>query len=229
MAAPTLPEVELIVCADWSSLPRGRSAWAVDVGERAIFPMHRRDRAWTLVAVLEEAAALGGGERVLVSVDAPIGVPRSFLRHTDAASFVEWLLRRPNAALTDEPVRDPTAWSIDRPFFRVQKGPGGLTRFIDAASTLGVRLWRDIDTRTHAKSMFAFGLPGQVAPAARALWTEIAEARASGLEFTIWPFEQPRTELTVAEIYPRAAYGIALASRTVAKVDPVAEGAMLGL
>jgi hypothetical protein len=81
--------------------------------------------------------------------------------------------------------------------------------------------------------MFAFDIPGQVGPATRSLWAEILEARASGIDFALWPFEDGRSPVRLAEIYPRAAYGVALAGslpsrpRAVAKTRAAArEGAM---
>jgi len=223
----------LIVCADWSSLPTGRAAWGIDLGERAIFPLAERARSWTLAGLLEEAGALAGGDSCLVSIDAPLGVPSSFLEAAGATSFPEWLAGEAAGALAAPPALDPAEWSAARPFFRVAKGPGGLTRFVDAARGQGVDLWRRIDRATQAKSMFAIGLPGHVAPSTRSLWSEIREARASGIDFALWPFEDGLSTVTLAEIYPRAAYGVALAPslpsrpRAVAKTKVAARQAAL--
>jgi hypothetical protein len=182
---------------------------------------------------VEEAGALAGGDQCLVSIDAPLGVPSSFLEAAGATSFPDWLVREAGEALAAPPALDPMEWTPGRPFFRVAKGPGGLTRFVAAARIQHVDLWRRIDRTTQAKSMFAIGIPGHVAPATRSLWSEIREAGASGIDFAVWPFENGRSPVTLAEIYPRAAYGVALAPslpsrpRAVAKTRPAAREAAM--
>jgi hypothetical protein len=122
-------------------------------------------------------------------------------------------------------------WSVDTPFFRVPSGKGGLKRFEAAAAVKGVpELRRGIERVTHAKSVFVFGIPGQVGRAAVALWQEIRSARKARVEFKIWPFEEPdlssalrRSQITIAEIYPRAAYGTALSSSLPAKAKAISK------
>jgi hypothetical protein len=116
-----------------------------------------------------------------------------------------------------DPIVDADEWTPRRPFFRVPKGEESLRKFEAAALEFGVELRREIERQTAGKSVFAMNLPGQVAPAAQALWAELIEARRDGLEFAVWPFDGALDDLVstepvvVAEIYPRAAYGTALA------------------
>jgi Pyridoxamine 5'-phosphate oxidase/Protein of unknown function (DUF429) len=205
-----------ILGADWSGDARRRAVWVALPEERTV---GRLDAAPTVPGLVAAARQIGGG--VLIGIDAPIGVPRSYLEAArrswglDGASFLEWL-----AVAVTEPafftaVRSAPEWSVRTPFFHVPAGMGGRTGFEVAARAHGVELWRGIDRDTHATSMFALGLPGQVAPAAQALWRELVAARALGLR--VWPFDGRLDELlaegdaVVAEIYPRAAYATALA------------------
>lgn len=158
---------------------------------------------------------------MLVSVDAPIGVPGSFLAEarraftlSAAASFPDLLAVAASTPSFFEPQTNPSEWSARRPFFRVAGGKGSLTVWIEAAAEQGVTLWRRIEKTTGGKSVFAHGLPGHVAPAARALWEEIA-AIGTLASFSLWPFECALDDdgcpVILAENYPRAAYGTALA------------------
>lgn len=212
MSIPELQTPELIICADWSANPGGRSAWAVDVRERAVFPLADRSTAWTLEAVIAAAGSISDQEPALIAIDAPIGIPESLLRAGAASDFVSWLGQHADTVLANEPAVAPEEWSVERPFFRVQKGEGGLTRFVNAAAAAGVELWRGVDRLTGAKSMFAIGIPGHVGPATRSLWSEIRAARSSGVDLALWPFESGDGQPSIAEIYPRAAYGVALAT-----------------
>lgn len=87
---------------------------------------------------------------------------------------------------------------------------------------MGIKLRRHVECATHGKSVFAFGLPGQVAPAAQALWRELLKARHDFTDLVVWPFEgsldiRENDGLVVAEMYPRAAYGTALSAELPAR------------
>ena len=124
---------------------------------------------------------------------------------------------------------EPSSWALARPFFRVLPEKGGYTAFEKAAAARGVQLLRAIERRLGAKSVFALGIPGQVGPAAQALWRELIEVRSS---IRIWPFDGSlddllsQCEFTVAEIYPKAAYGTALAPSLSAEPLRLAKGSL---
>ncbi|MDX6369313.1 MAG: hypothetical protein QOG93_815 [Gaiellaceae bacterium] len=222
---------DLIVCADWSKHPANRAVW---MAAPAIKEIRRLEptpgEPWTVARVLEHTTRLvGTAGSALVSFDAPIGVPDSYLAAaraefgaSAAATFLDWL---PLAAASCEfwdPVRSPADWSVRRPFFVVPKGKGSLDGFNGVAAAAGIELRRDVEFASQGKSVFAFGLPGQVAPAAQALWRELLKARNDFTSLVVWPFEgsldvREQGGLVVAENYPRAAYGTALSAELPAK------------
>jgi hypothetical protein len=179
---------------------------------------------WNLKSVLESAASLASTGSVLVTFDVPLGVPSSYLSvaQTRWESATDFLRLIEGVAATEGYFEATTAahdWRINRPFFTVPPGVGGLTSYHDAARKNGVELLRNIDRRTGARSLFAkAGIPGSVGSAAAALWTELGRELSSNGEFSIWPFEGSLEDLSttcrvaVAEIYPRAAYATALST-----------------
>ncbi|HSP73170.1 MAG TPA: DUF429 domain-containing protein, partial [Gaiellaceae bacterium] len=179
----------------------------------------------SLSSLLRESDELRDGAAAVVAVDAPLGLPASFVHAAGAPGFAEWLEDAPADAF--EPVVDPAEWSPRRPFFRLpsRKTPGSRKAFEAAAARHAVDLRREIDRATNANPVFALNIPGQVAPAAIALWRELREARAAGIEFEIWPFETARLDggLVLAEIYPRAAYGTALSPSLPARPRSLAK------
>jgi hypothetical protein len=222
---------DLIICADWSKQPERRRAWLADPAERLL--QHLPGKSWTVEALADEASRRSRSS--LIAFDAPIGVPESYLAAalkkagTHAATFIEWL---PNALEHPgffEPVKNANDWSPDRPFFRVPAGEGALRAFETSAETYGVTLKRRVEQGTPAKSVFATNLPGQVAWAAQALWAELVEARRKQLPIAVWPFDgelgelRARRAVVAAEIYPRAAYGIALSASLPAKLHTIAK------
>src|SRR5262249_24961424 len=91
------------------------------------------------------------------------------------------------------------------------------------ARTPAAVLWRAVDLRARSESVFKLVGAKQVGRAAQELWRELRAARAAGSVFRIWPFEAPAVDgVTVAEIYPRLAYG-----RGVVKSDERARTAWL--
>jgi hypothetical protein len=220
-ATATVAVPDIIICADWSKHPTRRRAWLADVHERRLRRLP--GRAWSVESVIETGARHRKGAFALVAFDAPIGVPASYLNAArpifdvrDSATFVDWLpaaLDRPGFL---DPIDRPEEWSPARPFFRVPAGRGGLGSFEAAASAHGVELKRAIEKETRGNSVFAFDLPGQVAPAAQSLWQELASAALHPC-VAIWPFDglleelAGRASVIAAEMYPRAAYGTALA------------------
>jgi hypothetical protein len=139
---------------------------------------------------------------------------------------------------------DARDWSVERPFFAVPTGAGGLRSYLEAAAQRDVDLYRRIDRLTGAKAVFIrSGVPGSVGSAACALWQELAPYVGERRAFSVWPFEGHleallrSTSVVVGEIYPRAAYATALldvppASRAplvVAKTDAKVRAAALAV
>jgi hypothetical protein len=228
---------DIILCADWSKDPALRTTWIADVPARVVRQLRRsesdatpdgirRPTAWTLETLEARAREIAPDGRAIVAVDAPLGVPDSFLRASklalglaDELNFAEWLpeaLKQPGFL---PPVHTPDEWSVLSPFFRVPSGVGGYRQFVAAAAIVGVDLKREIEKRTRGNSVFAFDLPGQVGPAAQALWQELVAGNSGEKPIPVWPFDGSMEGLlattrgpVLAEMYPRAAYGTALAA-----------------
>lgn len=227
-----------ILCADWGKEVWKRAVYVADVESRIV----RRLSAdgWSVARVLAEAEQWTCAGSALATFDAPIGVPKSYL-----AAFNHRSARRPEdflallaCARSLPRFYDATTvardWIVDRPFFSVPAGDGGLRTYVDAAGRLGVDLYRQIDRMTGAKAVFIkSGVPGSVGSAACALWQELASQLAADRTFKVWPFEGElerllqSTSVVVGEMYPRAAYATALldaaptsrAPMVVAKTD----------
>lgn len=219
------PRLRVLVTADWSTRDRARAVCAVDLARGRVERLEPPPAGWTLPAVLDAAEARRAGGSALVAVDAPLGIPASLARALplDAQHFLEWLPRALGLVSFLQPVSDAGAWSPATPFFRVPAGRGALAAFVAAAAGHGVMLRRAVEVATHARSVFVHGIPGQVGPAARALWVDLVASRAAGKPFAVWPFEGPlrtlldRPQCVLAEMYPRAAYGTALAATLPAR------------
>jgi hypothetical protein len=159
---------------------------------------------------------------VLAAFDAPL-VSRSYLTALGRlhAALMETFLDLLTRARSMPRFYDATTvardWIVERPFFSVPAGDGGLGTYVDAAARLGVELYRQIDRMTGAKAVFIkSGIPGSVGSAACALWQELASELTTHRTFKVWPFEGglqdllQSTSVVVAEMYPRAAYATAL-------------------
>ena len=213
-----------ILCADWGKPATMRS---VAIAQLTDDPVVRRVTAneWTLASVLHEAETLASLGPVIVALDVPLGVPLPFLNAAQRLapceppmSFLELLLTTATAPRFFERTEHPEHWTVQRPFFRVPKGEGGLTSYLDAAARFGVSsLLRTIDKKTRAKPVFiTAGIPGSVGSSARDIWLALQLLLRKPRSFAVWPFEGDLTELlasqgvVVAETYPRAAYATAL-------------------
>ncbi|MEM8931891.1 MAG: hypothetical protein AAGE94_11995, partial [Acidobacteriota bacterium] len=208
--------------ADWAKDARKRSVYLAD---RAASSLRRCDHAaWSLGALLDHAEALSAAGPVLVGIDVALGVPRGtwdLVQAHDAwrqpTSFVDWLGRiEPDADFFD-PVRRADAWRVDRPFFRVPAGRGGLTGFRRA---MPGGLHRRNDAAAGGKPLFAIsGIPGTVGSGTRAVWQELSAELRAGRRVAVWPFDGrfddllPGSRVVLAEAYPGLAYATALADR----------------
>jgi hypothetical protein len=208
------------VAADWSKDPRKRSVHVVDFEERSI--RRAESPRWTLTALLDLARDLRGAGPVLVGLDLVLGVPAGYWgevksqeRWRGVDSFVEWLETIDPESDFFEPVADPGTWRIERPFFRVPPGKGGLDAF---QSRLEGGLRRRVDVRTQAKPPFAVsGIPGTVGSGTRTLWRDLIPLLRQTRDFAVWPFEGELEfllalqRIVLAETYPALAYAAALA------------------
>jgi hypothetical protein len=219
--------VSAILCADWSKDARKRAIYVANVPTREVRRLHAKDPGgWSVSAVLREASLLASRGPVLATFDAPLGIPESYLTAFargrslgSSATFLDFLTHvycSPNFSFESTSV--PSDWKVERPFFSVPAGQGGLKSYRQAAAQQGVDLYRKIDKKTEAKTLFAkSGIPGAVGSATCALWQELGPQLASR-SFRVWPFEGNLQALlksspfVIGEIYPRAAYATALDS-----------------
>ena len=212
-----------IVSVDWAKKEKGRAVYTARPGskgwliERPAIPTG----GWSFERILSLAEIVGEpfGGSSLVAIDAVLGVPAIYGHQTGQKGFpsvMDWLEQQ--AALVNS-IQHPDSWCPESPFFAVNAGEGGLTRFIEAAGGRAV-LYRELERGTGGKTVFATsGIPGTVGSGSVALWREILGARRSGeKDFYVWPFEVDLEAIpscgfpVIAESYPRACYAVALAS-----------------
>ncbi len=208
--------ISAVLCADWGKDPSKRAVYVADVAMRCVYRLASEE--WSFAAVLVEARGLADKGPVLATFDVPFGLPASYLAAwRRATTFLDFL---PQAcALPDffSVTSVATDWSVNRPFFSVPSGDGGLRSYETAAAEKGVGLYRAIDRRTGAKSLFVkSGIPGTVGHATSALWRELGPQLTMQRAFRVWPLEGDLDKLlgsapiVIGEIYPRAAYATAL-------------------
>ena len=131
-------------------------------------------------------------------------------------TFVDWLRSLDRSGeFFERTVVDPAEWRVERPWFKVAKGDGGLTSFTNKVEG-GMR--RRIDAATRANPVFAVaGIPGTVGSGTRDFWKELVPHLCGDKGFSVWPFEGDLTSLLVrhgvvlCETYPALAYAAALA------------------
>lgn len=224
----TYPRLRAILCADWSKDPRHREVYLADVVQREV---RRLDAEWTAAAVIDAAREAAGDGVALATFDAPLGVPISFwekLRQAPGfakgiSHFAAWLTETRKRPEWFDSAPTPWDWRVERPFFAVAPGAGGRRVWEDTLARAGVQTLRHIDELTAAKPVFiTSGIPGTAGSAARALWEELSVLLSGGNRFAVWPFHGPldtllATHTVVAgEIYPRAAYALALSHEEAA-------------
>ena len=211
-----------LISADWSKDPKKRSVWVADVGAGQLWKADPEPPGWDFTSVVELAKTLRETGPVLIGIDAALGLPSDYWRlaveqvpSLRSGTFVDWLRRHAPDDGFFETVEDPARWGVERPWFAVQKGPGGLTSFKNKGEN---GLLRRIDKATGAKPLFAVsGIPGTVGSGTRELWKELIPLLAGERDFTIWPFEGGPSALpgehgvVLAETYPGLAYAAALA------------------
>lgn len=211
------------VSADWSKHPKKRSVYVANIENRSIWKDSTTE-FWNFKALLDLANNLRENGPVLIGVDVVLGVSKGYWemvleksgRH-QPKNFVHWLRNLdPNSDFfnTND---DPSKWHVDRPWFTVPRGKGGLKSFTEKVSD-GLR--RRIDRETVAKPVFAVsGIPGVVGAGTRCFWKELIPTLTCDREFTIWPFEINPSNLlqhdgiVLCETYPGIAYATALVDK----------------
>jgi len=211
-----------ILCADWGKEFSKRAVYAADVSARVVRRVS--GDGWSVAGVLAEAQRWTSTGSVLATFDAPLGVPESYLTALGRLpgaqplpTFLDLLARARSMPRFYDATTVARDWFVERPFFSVPAGDGGLGTYVDAAARFGVDMYRQIDRMTGAKAVFIkAGVPGSVGSAACALWQELAYELTANRTFKVWPFEgeiqtlPQSTSVVVAEMYPRAAYATAL-------------------
>ena len=214
--------VSCFVSADWSKRSERRSVYVANLRERRTRKAELSGACWDLAALLKLAERLLGDGPVLIGVDVVLGVPEGYWQRVlegrglhPPATFVDWLGSLDLSGEFFETVVEPDEWRVDRPWFKVAKGAGGLTSF---TSKVERRMLRRIDAATGAKPVFAVaGIPGTVGSGTREFWKELVPHLSDGRDFAIWPFDGDLTSLlanrgvVLCETYPALAYAAALA------------------
>lgn len=226
-----------LIAVDWSRVAARRVAWTVDVPGRRVRCLAGHIELDNLLGY----AAVQPGP-VLIGIDAVLGLPGRLWAQLPPglrdhhSSFAEllWSDRLPPGFF--EPVSRPEDWSASRPFIRPPPGRWS-RRAYELAS--GDALLRAVDRRLGGNSpLITAGLPGSVGAGTRALWQDLRNlppARRPAL----WPFEGKLPDLlaghrpVLAELYPKACYGLALHASLpapltrIAKTRPEARHAVL--
>ena len=213
--------VACFVSADWGKSPEKRSVYIADFRARRIQRGEPPGASWDVDALLDLANRLARNGPVLVGVDVVLGVPQGYWRlvleerrRRPPATFVEWLEGLGASNGFFETVVEPHEWRVDRPWFKVAQGDGGLTSF---TSQVGDGMRRRVDIATHANPVFAVaGIPGTVGGGTRAFWKELIPHLSGRRGFAVWPFEGELSSLlekrrvVLCETFPRLAYAAAL-------------------
>lgn len=235
-----------MVAVDWGKEAAKRAAFVArsESNGLSVAPLEPPSGGWNLHALLAFARdeALRVKQSVLIGIDAVLGLPREYLSLADlgdGAGFLEFVRRTTTQpALLADSGTGP--WNPTSPFFAVPKGKGAFLSFVAAAGGRA-RFWRRVEERTRANPVFALsGIPGTVGSGSRALWRELSRCMdVDERDFAVWPFEGvlhdafERAPIVLAEVYPRAAYALALCDALpvapvhVAKTKPSARAAAL--
>jgi hypothetical protein len=225
-----------ILCADWSKAVKGREVYRATTGNATLSREAPPTGGWTVSSVIARALAHRPQGPVLVGFDAPIGVPTTYLRTatsqveewSDCQNFLDWLGATGKLSGCFEPASSILDWSVRRPFYGIP--PKGRRSWEEHLKSVGIASRRTIDELTNANPVFvASGIPGSVGSAARDLWQGLDSLRTqSTRKIAVWPFEgsleavAPRDGVVVGEIYPKAAYVIALSPAPPALRKPLA-------
>jgi hypothetical protein len=202
-----------IIAVDWGKETRKRAAYLASLDRREV---SRLEFDGSLSHLLRIAKNLK--PPVLIGIDGAIGFPRGAWRQLvdllsiQTVNFIDFLFGPDLPQDFFEPVSTPEAWTPARPFIR----PPRLwsRKAFEIASQDG--FYRAIDTRLQGSPIFiTSGMPGTVGSGTLALWKELIDLSMSK-DFRVWPFHGNLQSLletghpVIAEIYPKACYGLAL-------------------
>ena len=215
-----------VVSADWSKHAHKRSVYIIDLQQRRI--RRAESHAWNLESLLTLAKNLACNGSVLVGIDLALGVSRDYWRRVrdgrcrrQPVTFIDWLRELDPTSGFFQTTYDPNRWRVERPWFAVPPGHGGLRSFTAQAGD-GFR--RRIDHATQAKPLFAVScIPGTVGSGTRDFWKALIPVLAGKRDFAVWPFEgelpdlrhtrdRARRDLSGAGLRRRAGHGSADAS-----------------
>lgn len=216
-----------IIAVDWGKDASKRSAYRAELSTRRI---SRLPFNGSLSHLVEYASSLK--PPVLIGIDAAIGFPYASwkrlneTRPIQSNNFIAFLLSTFVPTDFFDPVTKSEDWLPERPFIRPPAGSWPLKAFVEASNG---GFYREIDSRLNGNPIFVMcGIPGSVGSGTRALWQElIAIGKSSKLR--VWPFHGSLDTLStaetpvIAEIYPKACYGIALAKTLPTPLLPIAK------
>lgn len=223
-----------IISVDWS-IATSKRALYTGIPSSSGWDVRRPEppkSGWQLDRILELAdhVSQSTGRAPLVAIDAVLGLPGRFGDRTRWPDFMSAHRGFTEGDALDSVVGAPREWCTETPFFAVQKGRGGLTRFIREAGGRA-QIYRQVERCCQANPAFAArGIPGTVGSGTMTLWRELADASTNpALSFRIWPFEVELDGLegaklpVLAESYPRACYGVALAVELPTSIRSIAK------
>lgn len=203
--------------------------WSADPAKRWVAVAHRTARGWRVAAprpvgeqgrFFESLLAEAAGGPVALGADLPLGVPRAWAAHADAADFPAFLrgLDRPGFERFFEVCATLDEITPRRPFYPA-RGVRGMTRLAHAqalgfADATGLSRWCDraTDQRPAGAPLFWTLGANQSGKAAIAAWRGVlCPALRAGLPLALWPFAGGFVELlapgrvVLAECYPAEA------------------------
>lgn len=208
---------DIILAADWSVGPEGRAVWRADVAKRLVGRLPWRGRGFG--DLLEQSEVDRAGRRVLIALDAALGLPAAAWLEALALepqgdqprAFPDWLARR-NVGEIGRKSSQPRAWNPRSPFLTLPKEMK-LDPFVEQVGVAMLR--RRVDTRAGAKLPFISGLPGFVGAASQSVWCELL-SRLVDRNWGFWPFDGRMGPILegrgagLAETYPAILYRVVL-------------------
>jgi 8-oxo-dGTP diphosphatase len=223
-----------VLAADWGKEPKKRAVYSAELREGWNIERLEHSGGWTLAGLISSAQAIRArlGCPVLVGVDVSLGIPAAHAHRLGHANFIDFLMRLERSGGLQQESLCAGEWRPETPFFRIPGGKGSKHSFFQAAGGESALL-RQIELRTGGNPTFALsGIPGTVGSGSRAVWTELQRLlakRDEGVGFAVWPFEGDLATLlsevgvVVGEIYPRAAYALALEDELPAPPESIAK------
>ena len=219
MTPPTL-----IAHADWSLRPEKRWVCVAESsrdGPLAISPPEPVGPTDSFLdRLLARARVTAGGSRLLLGIDAPIGLPTAYAKRAGIQSFVSVLPQLGHDEWSDfyrvsERAEDV---SLRRPFYPMRPGGAKQRHLLDGLGVTEMTCLlreaeRPTDHRGAAAPLFWTMGARQVGKAAITAWREVLTPalRASDRDVALWPFDGTLHELvsnhriTIAEVYPAEA------------------------